>query len=256
MPRLDIHQFPCLSDNYGVLIHDPENNLTASIDTPEAAAIEAALDARGWSLTHILNTHHHGDHTGGNKELKAKTGCTIVGPRGEADKIPGIDIAVGDGDSYAFGAHEAAIIETPGHTLGQIAYHFADDGIAFVGDTLFALGCGRVFEGTHDQMWSSLQKLMALPPETVIYCGHEYTAANAEFALTIEPGNQALAERSREIAEKRARGEPTVPTTLALELETNPFLRTDSAEIRERLNLEGAGNGEVFSEVRTRKDNF
>lgn len=256
MAKLQIHQFPCLSDNYGVLIHDADANVTATIDTPDVPPIEAALRETGWTLTHILNTHHHGDHTGGNQALKAKTGCTVVGPRPEAAKIPGIDVAVGEGDVYDFGGHEARIIETPGHTLGHIAYHFADDGVAFVGDTLFALGCGRVFEGTMGQMWSALQKLMRLPPETVVYCGHEYTAANAEFAVTIEPDNADLLARVEEIKALRADGKPTVPTTIGLELKTNPFLRPASPAVREQLAMEGAGEAEVFAEIRHRKDNF
>ena len=256
MARLQIHQFPCLSDNYGVLIHDGEAGVTAAIDTPEAAAIERALGETGWRLTHILNTHHHHDHTGGNLELKQKTGCTVVGPRGEAAKVPGIDTAVGEGDTVRFGSHDARVIETPGHTLGHIAYHFAADKVAFVGDTLFALGCGRVFEGTHEQMWVSLSKLMALPPDTVIYCGHEYTQANARFAVTVDPANKALERRTAEIAEVRARGEPTVPTTLALELATNPFLRADDPAIRAHLGMTDAAPADVFAEIRRRKDSF
>lgn len=256
MAQLQIHQFPCLSDNYGVLIHDAHADVTASIDAPEAAAVERALAETGWRLTHILNTHHHHDHTGGNLELKQKTGCTIVGPRGEADKVPGIDTAVGEGDAVSFGSSEARVIETPGHTLGHIAYHFAADKVAFVGDTLFALGCGRVFEGTPEQMWSSLSKLMALPADTAIYCGHEYTQSNARFAITVDPGNTALKRRAAEIIELRARGEPTVPTTLSLELATNPFLRADDAGIRTHLGMADATSAEVFAEIRKRKDNF
>jgi len=256
MAKLQIHQFLCRSDNYGVLIHDADAKVTASIDTPDVAPIEAALEETGWTLTHILNTHHHGDHTAGNQALKAKTGCTIVGPKPEAAKIPGLDVAVGEGDVYDFGGHIAQVIETPGHTLGHIAYHFAADGVAFVGDTLFALGCGRVFEGTMAQMWSALQKLMTLPPETVVYCGHEYTAANAAFAVTIEPGNADLLARVEEIKALRAEGKPTVPTTIALELKTNPFLRPASPAVQRELAMEGAGEGEVFAEIRRRKDSF
>lgn len=256
MAKLEIHQFPCLNDNYGVLVHDADAGVTATIDTPEVAPIEAALAQKGWSLTHILNTHHHGDHTGGNSELKSKTGCTIVGPKPEAAKIPDIDIALGEGDTYDFGGHLAHIIETPGHTLGHIAYHFADDGVAFVGDTLFALGCGRVFEGTMDQMWSALRKLMDLPPETTVYCGHEYTLANAAFAVTIEPGNAELTARVKEIEALRADGNPTVPTTIGVELRTNPFLRPASENVRATLGMEDADDAAVFAEIRKRKDNF
>lgn len=256
MAKLEIHQFPCLNDNYGVLIHDADKNVTATIDTPEVAPIEAALAEKGWTLTHILNTHHHGDHTGGNAELKAKTGCTITGPKPEAAKIPGLDTAVGEGDTYDFGGHVAQIIETPGHTLGHIAYYFAEDGVAFVGDTLFALGCGRVFEGTMDQMWSGLQKLMTLPVETTVYCGHEYTLANAAFAITIEPDNQELVERVKQIEALRADSKPTVPTTLDVELRTNPFLRPASPGVQKQLGMVGADPAAVFAEVRRRKDNF
>lgn len=256
MAALKTHQFPCRSDNYGVLIHDPEAGVTAAIDTPETAAVEKALADTGWTLTHILNTHHHGDHTEGNLALKEATGCTIVGPRGEADRIPGIDVAVGEGDVYRFGTHDATVIETPGHTLGHIAYYFAADKVAFVGDTLFALGCGRVFEGTPEQMWASLSKLMALPGDTTVYCGHEYTQANARFAVTVDPDNAALAARAAEIDAKRARGEPTVPTTIAIELETNPFLRAADPAIQAHLGLAGADPAQVFAEIRRRKDSF
>jgi hydroxyacylglutathione hydrolase len=254
--QLEIRQFPCLKDNYGVLIHDSESGLTAAIDTPEAAAIERELAAAGWRLTHILNTHHHGDHTGGNLRLKATTGCIIIGPEAEAAQIPGIDTAVAEGSELRFAGHRLEVLDTPGHTSGHIAYVIGDAELAFVGDTLFALGCGRVFEGTMQQMWSSLAKLRRLPPATKVYCGHEYTQANAAFALTIEPGNRALEARAAEISKLRARGEPTVPTTIAAETATNPFLRWDSAEIRRRLGLDDAAPHEVFAEIRRRKDRF
>jgi len=256
MTHLEIYQFACLSDNYGVLLHDPKTGETASIDAPDASAVSAALDDKGWSLSHILTTHHHHDHTGGNLELKQKTGCTIVGPRAEAAKIPGIDVQLAEGDVYDFCSTSVQVFETPGHTLGQINYWFKDDNLLFSGDTLFSLGCGRVFEGTLDQMWSSLQKLMGLPGGTVIYSGHEYTLANAAFALSIEPGNAALRARAELIKEMRAHNEPTVPTTLQLELETNPFLRPDSAEIQETLAMVGADLAQVFAEIRKRKDRF
>lgn len=252
---LEIHQFPCLSDNYGVLIHDPKVNVTASIDAPDAAAVEGALREKGWTLTHILTTHHHADHTGGNMALKEEHGCTIVGPRPEQGKIPGIDTAVGDGDTVRFGTHTARIYETPGHTAGHISYWFEDAGVAFVGDTLFALGCGRLFEGTAEQMWSSLQKVMQWPEETVIYAGHEYTLSNAEFALSVDPNNAALNERVIKIRAMRANGEPTLPTTLGLELATNPFLRAADPGLRAELDMSGAPDWEVFAEVRRRKDN-
>jgi hydroxyacylglutathione hydrolase len=256
MAKLEIHQFPCLNDNYGYLVHEPSSGATAAIDTPEVKPILAALAEKGWTLTHILNTHHHFDHAGGNAELKAKTGCTVIGPKGEKDLIPGIDRAVGEGDIVELGAARARVIEVPGHTRGHIAYSFDQEHVAFVGDTLFALGCGRLFEGTAQQMWSSLGKLMELPDDTVVYCAHEYTQANARFALSVEPDNAALAARAKEIDEKRARGEWTVPTTIGIEKRTNPFLRAASPDLRRVLGLEAAPDVDVFAETRKRKDNF
>ncbi|MGD9784767.1 MAG: hydroxyacylglutathione hydrolase [Hyphomicrobiaceae bacterium] len=254
MSRLDIHQFPCLSDNFGVLIHDPQSGATASIDAPEVYPIERALDAKGWKLTHILTTHHHADHTQGNEELKEATGCTIVGPKGEAAKIPGIDVAVGDGDHYRFGTLDLRIIATPGHTLGHIAYVCDTAGVAFVGDTLFAMGCGRIFEGTPEQMHASLQKLAALPGETAVYCGHEYTLSNGRFALTIEPDNATLQKRVAEVEVARKAGRATLPTTIAEELATNPFLRAHVPAIQQRLGMSGAPIWQVFAEIRERKN--
>ncbi len=256
MAELQIHQFPCLSDNYGVLIHDADAGVTASIDAPEAAAVERALESTGWRLTHILTTHHHADHTGGHAELKQKTGCTIVGPRGEADKIPGIDVSVGEGDTYTFGNFVARVFETPGHTSGHIVYYFPDAQVVFVGDTLFALGCGRLLEGTAEQMWSSLKKLMQLPPETAVYCGHEYTQSNARFALAVDPDNAELQARAREIDALRAQDKPTLPTTIGLELATNPFLRAEDESIQRHLGMVGADPVQVFAEIRRRKDTF
>lgn len=254
--ELEVYLFPCLADNYGFLIHDREHGLTATIDTPDPVAIERALAIKGWTLTHILNTHHHWDHAGGNLVLKDKTGCVIVGPRAEAARIPGIDIEVGEGDRLAFGHHAAGIHATPGHTLGHIVYHFEDAHAAFVGDTLFALGCGRLFEGTAEQMWRSLQKLMQWPDETRIYCAHEYTQKNARFALTIEPGNQELGDRAADIDRLRANNQPTIPSVLVLEKMTNPFLRPMSLEIRERLSMMNATDTEVFARIRELKDRF
>lgn len=256
MAKLEIHQFPCLNDNYGYLVHEPLSGATAAIDTPEVKPILAALEEKGWTLTHILNTHHHFDHAGGNAELKEKTGCTVIGPKGEKGLIPGIDRAVGEGDIVELGAARARVIEVPGHTRGHIAYSFDEEHIAFVGDTLFALGCGRLFEGTAQQMWTSLGKLMALPDDTVVYCAHEYTQANARFALSVEPDNAALAARAKEIDEKRSRGEWTVPTTIGLEKKTNPFLRAASPDLRRAIGLEAAADVDVFAETRKRKDNF
>lgn len=253
---LQVHQFPCLNDNYGYLVHDPQTGVTATIDTPEVAPINAALEEMHWKLTHILNTHHHFDHAGGNEALKEQWGCTVVGAANDAARIPGIDVEVSDGEVFEFGSVTATVLEVPGHTSGHIAFYFGDSGIAFVGDTLFALGCGRLFEGSPTQMWSSLQKLMALPDETTVYCAHEYTQANAAFAVTVEPNNADLAQRVRQIDELRAQGKPTVPTTIGLERATNPFVRPMSADLQATVGLPGGDLVEVFAETRRRKDNF
>jgi hydroxyacylglutathione hydrolase len=254
MAKLDIHQFPCLSDNYGVLIRDAEAGVTAAIDAPDANQVAAALKEKGWRLTHILTTHHHGDHTAGNLALKAETKCTIIGPRGEAAKVPGIDNQVGEGDSFKLGSFEVRVLDTPGHTAGHITYWIPSAGVAFVGDTLFAIGCGRVIEGNAQVMWTSLQKLMALPKETLVYCGHEYTQANAKFALTIEPENAALVKRAKEVDQLRAAGKPTLPTNIGIELETNPFLRPSVPAIQRRLGLVGKPEWQIFGEIRERKN--
>lgn len=242
MSTLQYHLFPALNDNYGVLVHCPDSGATASIDAPEAAAVEKALANTGWKLTHILITHHHHDHVGGVEELKQKWGCEVIGSAEEPHGLPGLTGTVTPGGTYDFAGHIAQIIHTPGHTLGHITWHFADDGVAFAGDTLFTLGCGRVFEGTMEQMWTSMQKLAKLPPETTVYCGHEYTLSNGRFAVTAEPDNEALRQRMIEIEKLREAGKPTVPTTIAQELETNPFLRAATAQ--------------RFAEIRTAKDNF
>ena len=253
---VEVFQFPCLSDNYGFLVHDTETGKTATVDTPEAEAINAALEQQGWHLDYVFNTHHHFDHAGGNEALKARWGCQIVGAANDASRIPGIDIQVNEGDMVSLGNSSAQVLEVPGHTSGHIAYYFAEDGVAFVGDTLFALGCGRLFEGTPEQMWHSLQKLTSLPAETVVYCAHEYTQANAAFALSVEPDNPDLVARAEEIDRLRAAGQPTVPTTIGQELASNPFVRPDSTHLQQTIGLEGASVVEVFAETRRRKDNF
>ncbi|MBZ5760916.1 MULTISPECIES: hydroxyacylglutathione hydrolase [Rhizobium] len=256
MQPLELDVFTCRTDNYGVLVHDPETGLTASIDAPDAAAVAAAAGRRGWKISHIFTTHHHTDHVEGNLALKEQFGCLIFGPLNEAVAIPGLDRAYGDGDSFKFGSHTVNVIETPGHTAGHICYHFEDDKLLFAADTLFALGCGRLFERPASDMWASLQKLAVLPDETAVYFGHEYTLANARFALTIDPDNERLKARAADIEAMRAEGKFTIPTTLALEKETNPFLRPADPAIRRNLLMESRTNEEVFTEIRKRKDNF
>ncbi|SCW88497.1 hydroxyacylglutathione hydrolase [Rhizobium mongolense subsp. loessense] len=256
MKPLELEVFPCRSDNFGVLAHDPGSGLTASIDAPEEAAVAAAAKRRGWKISHIFTTHHHTDHVEGNLALKEQFGCEIIGPVNEAVAIPGLDKSMADGDSFLFGDHMVNVIETPGHTVGHICYHFADDKLLFAADTLFALGCGRLLERPAADMWHSLQKLAALPDETAIYFGHEYTLSNARFALTIDPDNERLKTRAAEIEALRAEGRFTIPTTLGLEKETNPFLRAADPAIRRNLLMESKTNEEVFAEIRRRKDNF
>jgi len=256
MTSLEIYQFPCLSDNFGVLIHDPSTGLTASIDAPEASAVLKALEKKNWTLSHILTTHHHHDHVGGYEVLKQKTGCTIVGAEADKHRIPLIDETVHPDSEYRFGSERFRIIDTPGHTVGHIAYFSENSHAAFVGDTLFSLGCGRLFEGSAEQMWRSLQKLMSLPKDTQIYCGHEYTKSNADFALSLEPENQDLQRRTAEIDRLISEGKATLPVSLESELKCNPFLRPDSPEIQKNLNMTGASLEDVFTEIRLRKDNF
>jgi len=251
-----IEMFLCRSDNFGALIHDPSTGRTAAIDAPEAAPIEAALARRGWRLTDILVTHHHEDHVAGIETLKAAHGCRVVAAKADAHRIPAVDLTVEEGGTVSVGALEAAIIDTPGHTVGHIAYHFAGEKVLFAADTLFSLGCGRVFEGTMADMWGSLQKLRALPDETQLYCGHEYTLSNARFALTVDPGNEALAARAAEVERQRAENRFTLPVKLGAEKRENPFLRADDAGIARHLGLEGAGALAVFTELRERKNRF
>jgi hydroxyacylglutathione hydrolase len=251
---LQIHQFPCLSDNYGYLLHDPASGETACIDTPDAEVYLREADSKGWAISAIWNTHWHPDHAGGNAAIKAATGCTIVAPAIDAPKIEGVDRTLVDGDVVRLGTHDARVIDVGGHTMGHVAYHLPDAEIAFVGDSLFALGCGRMFEGTPPQFWASLSRLKALPPETTLYCAHEYTQANARFALHADPDNAALKDYAAEIDRKRAAGQPTVPMGLARELETNPFLRADTAEMRARWG--GSTPPETFAAIRAAKDGF
>lgn len=253
---LEIHQFPCRSDNFGVLIRDTATGTVALIDAPEESAILAAIKETGWTPSLILTTHHHPDHVEANEALKARFGLEIVAPAAEASKIPGVDRTVREGDRIKVGESEAIVIETPGHTAGHVSFYFPEARVAFTADTLFALGCGRLFEAPPPVMHASLAKLAALPPETAVYCGHEYTLSNARFAVTIDPENMALAARATEVEQLRADGKPTLPTTIGRELETNPFLRAGDQAIRKHLGMEGATDADVFAEIRKRKDNF
>jgi hydroxyacylglutathione hydrolase len=250
------HLFSCLQDNFGVLIHDSESGATASIDAPEASPVEAALQQTGWRLTDILVTHHHGDHTAGILDLKRRYRCRVVAPRAESARVPGVDETVGEGDTVKVGTLEASVIETPGHTAGEISYWFRADGLVFVGDTLFSIGCGRVIEGTPEMMWQSLLKLRGLPDDTRMFCGHEYTLANVKFARTIEPDNAALKARAAEAERQRAQGRPTIPTTLGEEKAANCFLRADVAEVAAAVGMAGKPAAQVFAEIRARKNRF
>ena len=249
---MDIEIVPCLSDNYAYLIRDGAH--CAVLDPSEAGPVKAALEKRGWRPAFILNTHHHNDHVGGNLALKEAYGAQVVGPGKDRVRIPGIDIGVDEHSGWSFAGQPVRILEVPGHTRGAIT--FVIDGNAFTGDTLFAMGCGRLFEGDPPMMWASLSKLMTLPDATRIYCGHEYTESNGRFALTIEPDNAALSSRVADVKALRAQKRPTIPSTIGLEKQTNPFLRAGSSEIRQRLGMEKASDAEVFGEVRRRKDNF
>jgi hydroxyacylglutathione hydrolase len=254
MALLEIELFACRSDNFGVLLHDPETGATVSIDAPEEKPILDALARRGWALSHIFTTHHHGDHVEANLALKKRFGATVIGPARES--IPGIDRKVDGGDTFDFAGRRVEVIATPGHTRGHICFHLPEEKLLFAADTLFALGCGRLFEGTPADMWASLSKLAALPDETTVYFGHEYTLSNARFAKTVDPDNTALLKRVAEIEALRAKGDFTAPTTIGLEKATNPFLRAADPAIRRHLGMERASDAEVFAEIRGRKDRF
>jgi hydroxyacylglutathione hydrolase len=250
----EIRIFPCLSDNFGYLIHDPASKATASIDAPEAAPIIKALQHEGWTLTDILVTHHHGDHVGGIAELKAKYNCRVVAPHDKATPIANVDERVKEGQTIKVGTLSARVLETPGHTLDHISYMFDAEHALFCADTLFSVGCGRVFEGTYPMMWESLLKLRALPDETRVYCGHEYTLSNIKFALTVDKDNAALKARAEQAAQQRADGKPTVPTKIGEEKNTNVFLRADVAAVAAALGLSGKSAADVFGELRERKN--
>lgn len=253
---LQIITVPCLADNYAYLLRDEATGQTALVDAPEAGPIQAALEARGWSLDTILITHHHDDHIQGVDALRKTHGCQVIGAAADAHRLPPLDAEVREGDTVSVGQSSGSVIDVSGHTVGHIAFHFPSAGAVFTADSLMALGCGRLFEGSADVMWSSLSKLMALPPETQIYSGHEYTAANARFALSIEADNPALVARAADIEAARAANKPTVPAALQLELDTNPFLRAGQLTVKRAVAMEDASDAAVFAEVRKRKDNF
>lgn len=253
---LEIVTVPCRTDNYAFLTRDEATGSVALVDAPEAAPIIAALEERGWGLDAILLTHHHDDHVAGVAELVSRYGAKVTGGAADAHRLPPLDVAVTEGDSIHVGESNGEVIDVSGHTVGHVAFHFPQAGVAFTADSLMALGCGRVFEGTFDQMWASLSKLAALPASTIICSGHEYTAANAKFALTIEPENEALQARVKHISEKRAKGEATVPSKLSTELQTNPFLRAGDPALKAVLGMENASDADVFAEIRKRKDSF
>lgn len=253
---LQIVTIPCRSDNYAFLLHDAASGETALVDAPEAGPIINALDDLGWALSQIIITHHHFDHIDGVEELRAKYGAKVIGSKADAHRLPPLDIALNEGDMFDVGSSTARVLDVSGHCDDHLAFYFADSQAVFTADSLMALGCGRLFEGTPAQMWDSLSKIAALPPETIVYSGHEYTTSNAVFAYSLEPNNPALRSRIQQVIEARAKDIPTVPSSLSDELETNPFLRPASAEIRKTLKMNANTDAEVFAKIRALKDNF
>lgn len=253
---LQIVTVPCLDDNYAFLAHDPESGETTLVDVPEAGPILAALAERGWGLTRVLLTHHHGDHHQGLAEVLKTHKAQVIGAAADAHRLPPLDRAVSPGDKVAIGSETGTVIDVSGHTVGHVAYHFPGAAVLFTGDSLMALGCGRLFEGTAPQMWASLSRLAALPDDTLVCSGHEYTLANARFAMTVDPDNPALAARVTETEAAHAEGRPTVPSQLGVEKATNPFLRADRPDLARQVGMEGADPAEVFAEIRGRKDRF
>ncbi len=256
MPTLDVAQFISRADNFAVLLHDPKSGKTAAIDAPDADPITAALKERGWTLTHIFVTHKHFDHIEGIPALQAEYDCEVIGPEASAAETGMYDRTVKDGDSFEFAGVAVEVLETPGHTLDHVSYYMPSEKLVFVGDTIFSLGCGRVIEGDHAMMWDSLKTLRALPDDTNLYCGHEYTLANGKFALTVDGANAALKTRFAEVEKLRAADKPALPTTIAQEKATNPFLRADDPALMKGLGMANAKPAAVFAEMRTRKDKF
>ncbi len=253
---LEIVTIPCLSDNYAFLAHDAVSGQTALIDAPEPGPILAALDARNWKLSHVLLTHHHWDHVDGLAGILEHHSAKVIGAAADAHRLPHLDLQVREGDTFEIGGEPVHVLDVSGHTIGHIAFYMPESTAVFTADSLMALGCGRLFEGTPAQMWASLGKLAALPDETIVCSGHEYTQSNAKFAITVDPDNAALQQRMQDIDRARAAGEPTVPSTLALEKATNPFLRATDPGIKTQLGMENADPVSVFAEIRARKDRF
>ncbi len=253
---LEIITLPCLSDNYAYLLHDAKSGRTALVDAPESAAVRSALAARGWGLDAILLTHHHYDHIDGVEELRSAYGAAVYGAKPDADRLPPLDHALNYGARFDLFGEEVQVLDVSGHTIGHIAFYLPQSTAVFTADSLMALGCGRLFEGAPEMMWESLNRLMALPPQTMVYSGHEYTQSNARFAITIEPNNVDLQLRVDQISQKRAKGEATVPSLLQLELDTNPFLRAHLDEVKTAIGMEDVDSAKVFAEIRRRKDNF
>ena len=253
---MEIIPLPALSDNYIYLLHDPKSDWCGVVDPAVADVPLSAAAQRGWKISTILNTHHHGDHVGGNMEIVQATGADVVGPGKDRARIPGLTHPVSEGDKLQFGTYPFEVLETDGHTIGHIVYFQPVEKALFSGDTLFILGCGRLFEGSPAQMWESLKKIRSLPPETLFYCGHEYSASNAAFARSVDPDNQALAKKADEIAAARARSRPTIPGRLSEETATNPFLRADDPAFAEKLGLAGQPPEKIFTALRQQKDSF
>lgn len=253
---MEVILVPAFADNYIYVLRDAASGKVGVVDPGDAAPVQAELERRGWSLTHIFLTHHHDDHIGGAEALKARYRASVVGARADAHRIPGLDVMLSDGDRTVFGEQTARVFSVPGHTSGHIAFWFEAAETLFSGDTLFSLGCGRLFEGTPAQMWDSLQSLRALTDSTRVYCGHEYTQSNGRFALTVDPENAALHQRMEEVAALRERNQPTIPTTIGMERRTNPFLRADDPGVQSAIGMSGAPSVEVFAELRRRKDHF
>ncbi len=253
---LEIVTIPCLSDNYAFLAHDAASGETALVDAPEAAPVLAVLKDRGWTLSHVLLTHHHWDHVDALSEILAAQPAKVIGAAADAHRLPDLDLAVSEGDTFTIGGEEVQVLDVSGHTVGHIAFHIPASKVVFTADSLMALGCGRLFEGTPEQMWASLSKLITLPGDTLVCSGHEYTQSNARFALTIEPGNAALQARAADIGTAREKGEATVPSMLQLEKDTNPFLRAGKASVKQAIGMEDLADAAVFAEIRKRKDNF